>query len=94
MPFFKWNETKDYYFKELPKEKQYLSTIIYSYKRINDYLLNNKTIEKIIGEDWVNISLKNKIQKFFENYNDNFVNEDNNDAFEISDVLKTQFYVI
>jgi hypothetical protein len=47
--------------------------------------LNNKTIEKIIGEDWVNISLKNKIQKFFENYNDNFVNEDNNDAFEISD---------
>ena len=84
-PGFKWNETKDYYFIELPKEKQYLSTLIYSYKRVNDYLLDNKTTEKIIEADWVNISLKNKIQKFFEDYNDNFVNEDNNDDFEISD---------
>ena len=86
-PGFKWNETKDNCFKELPKEKQYLSTIIYSYKRVNDYLLDNKTTEKILEEDWVNISLKNKIQKFFEDYNDNFVNEDNSDDFIICDDL-------
>lgn len=71
-PGFKWNETKNNYFKELPKDKQYLSITIYSHRRVNDYFLENKTNEKIVEGDWVNISLQNKIQKFFEDYDNGF----------------------
>ena len=45
-PSFKWNESRKYIFKELPKDKQYLNIIINSHKRIDEYFKIKKTKEK------------------------------------------------
>ena len=59
-PFWKWCSVKEsFYNKKLPKNKQYLKATVPCYKRAIEYIkyMLNKTIEKVIDNDWVNINV-------------------------------------
>lgn len=65
-PIWKWCSSKESLNnKSLPNDKQYLKTTIPSHIRAFEYLENNRTIERIVIDDWNEIDLKKNESKSF-----------------------------